>query len=156
MANKTLTLLAQWLGQPGGLPRVVSSNPNSSNFFFDAHKDLYLYLQCMYNVCTMYVQVLNKYVHWHGWEYNVYVYIPYNLYIRVCTLYVHCTYLSVHGTDMFIILIVCMWFTSVHPGSPASVHRLYSAVLGCTSFKQCYSTGICNLVHTVFIHVYTP
>ena len=37
----------------------------------------------------------------HVWEYNVYLCIPDNLYIHVCRLYVHCTYLSVHGTVMF-------------------------------------------------------
>jgi len=102
---------------------------------------------------------------------------------NVCTLYVHCTNLSVHGTDMFIILNVCAWFTLVHLGSPVSVHCLYTVcklsvldnlyihvctlyihvwtwyrhvLLDRASFKQCYSTGICHSVHTVFRHVYTP
>ena len=49
---------AAWLSAQGS---EFKSNP--SNVLFYAHKDLYLYIQCMYNVCTMYVQVLNKYVH---------------------------------------------------------------------------------------------
>ncbi len=56
------------------------------------------------------------------------------------SLYVHGTYcdLSAHGSSLFILLKVCTWFISVHPGSPVSAEnissryavstRLYSAV----------------------------
>ena len=45
-------------------------------FVFYAHEDLNLYIQCIYLVCTLYEQCLNKYVHDHGCKYRVYVYIP--------------------------------------------------------------------------------
>ena len=68
MANMTSTLLAQWLGQPGGLHEVVSSSPDPSTFFFYAHKDLYLYIQCMYIVCTLDKLVCTWYRHVHHFE----------------------------------------------------------------------------------------
>ena len=116
MANKTSTLLAQWLGRPGGLPRVVSSSPNPSNFFFMHIKTC----TCTFNVCT---------------------------------LYVHCTNLSVHGTDMFIILNLCTWFTLVHLGSPVSVHCLYT-VCKFSVLNNLY-IHVCKLyVHCTYLSVH--
>jgi hypothetical protein len=84
--------------------------------------------------------------------------------IYVCTLYVHFTFMYVHGSSLFILLNVCKWFISVHPGSPVSAQENIawryavrtSCVLGCTSFRQCYRTGIGPLVQIQFIEVCTP
>ena len=92
MASKTSTLLAQWLGQPGGLPKVVSSSPNPSNFLFDAHKDLYLYIQCMYIVCTLYKLVCTWYRHVHHFECLHMVHLGASWLTSVCTLSVNYLY----------------------------------------------------------------
>ena len=57
------------------------------------------------------------------------------LYIRChhcSSLYVHCTYLSVHVTDMFILFNVCTWFILVHPGSPVSAENISLMCAICT------------------------
>ena len=91
----TSMLLAQWLGQPGGLHKVVSSNPNPSNFFFYAHKDLYLYIQCMYIVCTLYILVCTWYRHVHHFECLCMVHLGSSWLTSVCTQSVIvCTLLS--------------------------------------------------------------
>ena len=84
----TSMLLAQWLGQPGGLHKVVSSNPDPSNFFFYAHKDLYLYIQCMYIVCTLYKLVCTWYKHVHHFECSLHC-SPWFIIVHLC-LYTVC------------------------------------------------------------------
>jgi hypothetical protein len=72
-----MTLLAQWLRLLCSVHKLASSNPDTQlfAFVFYVHKDLNLYIQCMYLVRTLYEQCLNKYVHEHGCKYKVYVYI---------------------------------------------------------------------------------
>ncbi len=94
MACKTMTLLAQWLGQHGCLQKVVSLNLNPRNFLFDAHKDLFLYIQCMYIVCTLYILVCTWYRHVHHFE---------------------CLWSdSVHGSPWFILVHPCLYTVSTH------------------------------------------
>ena len=68
-------------------------------------------------------------------------------------MFVHCTYMSVHCTYMFILMNGSPRVILVHPLLYAVCD---SPVRCCTSFRQCYGTGICHLVHTVFRHVHTP
>ena len=100
--------------------------------------------------------------------------------LLVISLHVHTLYIRSVHTSLFILVCtwcrhVCTWFISVHPvqclymvhlGSSwftsfcwkrfLDVRRLYSHVLSCTTFKQCYGTGISHLVQAGFIQVCTP
>ena len=46
--------------------REFESQPQQ--LFFDAHKDVYLYIQCMYIVCKLYKLVCTWYRHVHHFE----------------------------------------------------------------------------------------
>ena len=55
-------------------------------------------------------------------------------------------FMSVHGSS---------WFTRFCWKYFRDVCRLYSPVLSCTSFRQCYGTGISHLVHRGYVNVWT-
>jgi hypothetical protein len=184
MAPVTLTLLAQWLRQLSGLHKVVSSNPDTSNFLllYSMHMKTWT---CTFNVYTWWtmfeswMQIQSVRVYWS--EQRIKREICLSICIYTCvhgmytvqtslymanhcsSLYIHGTHMSVHGLSLVILLNACTWFISVHPGSPVSAGNISwryavctSPVLGRTSFRQCYGTGIGCLVQTQLREVCTP
>ena len=104
---------------------------------------LYMFVQCMYSVCTLPLYSFHEsgVLAYQMDTLHIQVHM---LYILYSSMYVHNTYLSVHGhssTDMFIILNVCTWFTLVHPWftlgiSHFMVHTLLNSVQQMTACVQ--------------------
>ncbi len=82
----------------------------------------------------------------------MYIHCTYMLFITVhpCMYIVHtCLYMSQTCSSSWLPVHGSSWFILVHC---LDVRCLYSPVLGCTTFKQCYGTGISHLVHTGRVH----